>query len=282
MLHRVRWLLVLTVVAVCLQAAMGTPAEWTRPFPPFRIVGNVYYVGSEDLAAYLLTTPAGHILINGNLPSSPAQIRHSIERLGFKMRDVRVLLISHAHVDHAGGAPALRKMTGASYQVMDGDVSTVESGGKTDFEFATDRSMWFPPTHVDRVLHDGDRVELGGTVLVAHKTAGHTPGTTTWTTTVTDAGRDLHVVIVGSPNVLDSYKLVGNTAYPKIRDDFRRQFEVLESLPCDVFLGAHGSYFSLKSKYRRLKAGDAAAFIDPGGYRAYVAERKAAFEARLR
>ena len=157
-----------------------TPA-WTRPFTPFHIAGNLYYVGSEDLAAYLISTPQGLILINSNLESSVPQIRESIEKLGFKFRDVKILLISHGHFDHCAGSAAIIKQTGAKYYVMDADVSVVESGGKTDFEYSTRTDFHFPPTHVDRALHDGDTVSLGGTTLTAHLTAGHTKGTTTWT-----------------------------------------------------------------------------------------------------
>src|SRR5271165_5438082 len=241
-----RFALVFAMVLGSAACMLAVNPEWTRPFPPFRIAGNLYYVGSEDLAAFLITTPQGDILINSNLASSPAQIRQSVEKLGFHFKNVKILLVSHAHFDHAAGSAEILKETGAKYEVMDGDVPVIESGGRKDFAFGNDKQFWFPPAHVDRVLHDGDTVELGGTVLTAHKTAGHTKGTTTWTMDVHEAGKTLHVVIVGSPNVLDSYKLVGNTAYPQIADDFRRQFEVLKSLPCDVFLGAHGSYFGLK------------------------------------
>ena len=270
------------LIGLCLQDAVATPPEWTRAFPPFRIVGNLYYVGSEDLAAYLITTPSGNILINSNLASSPVQIRKSIEALGFKFSDTKILLISHGHYDHAGGSAAIRRLTRARYEVMDSDVPVVESGGRTDFQFSRDKAMWFPPAHVDRVLHDGDQVSLGGTVLTAHKTAGHTKGTTTWTMDADEAGKRLHVVIIGSPNVLDSYKLVGNRTYPQIADDFRKQFAVLQALPCDVFLGAHASSFDLKAKYDRLKRGDRDAFVDRAGYQQYVEERKQSFLAALK
>jgi metallo-beta-lactamase class B len=262
--------------------AAATPPEWTRPFPPFRIAGNLYYVGSEDLAAYLINTPRGNILINSNLASSLPQIKKSIEALGFKFRDVRILLISHGHYDHAAGSAAIKRLTGAKYEVMDGDVPVVQSGGRTDFQFASDKSMWFPPARVDRVLHDGDTVSLGGAVLTARKTAGHTRGTTTWTMDVSEAGKTLHVVIVGSPNALDSYKLIGNRTYPQIADDFRRQFALLKALPCDVFLGAHGGYFGLEAKYERFKGGAHSAFVDPSGYQSYVDERERAFESALK
>jgi metallo-beta-lactamase class B len=261
--------------------AADNPA-WTRAFPPFRIVGNLYYVGSEDLAAYLITTPQGHILINSNLESSPEQIRHSVEELGFHFNDVKILLISHGHFDHCAGSAQIRKMTRAKYCVMDADVEVVESGGKTDFNYGNSKDFLFPPIHVDRVLHDGDTVALGGTVLTARKTAGHTRGTTTWTLDETEGGRTLHVVIVGSPNVNPGYKLVDNKAYPQIADDYRRGFQVLKSLPCDIFLGAHGAYFGMKAKYDRWKAGDHDAFLDSDGYKRYIADREQAFEAELK
>jgi metallo-beta-lactamase class B len=141
--------------------------------------------------------------------------------------------------------------------------------------------MRFPATHVDRVLHDGDTVRLGDAVLTAHLTAGHTRGTTTWTMDETEGGRTLHVVIVGSPNVNPGYKLVGNQTYPQIADDFYHGFQVLKSLPCDLFLGAHGSYYGLKEKYEHWLHGDGDAFIDPEGYKNYVADREQTFEAEL-
>lgn len=273
------WLAVL----LCATQLYAQPRpEWTRPFQPFRIAGKLYYVGSEDLAAYLIVTPDGDILINSNLESSPPQIKKSIETLGFRMSDIKVLLISHAHFDHCAGSAAIKRMTGARYYVMAGDVPVVESGGKADFQYSADKSMQFPPTHVDRVLHDGDNVSVGGTVLTAHLTAGHTKGTTTWTLDEAEGGRNLHVVIVGSPNVNPGYKLVGNAKYPEIAADYRHGFQVLRGMPCDIFLGAHGSYFGMKTKYAYWKQGSHEAFIDPAGYRSYIAEREQAFEAELK
>ena len=282
----VRSLFVAALLYLCAPAfaqggAFVVQPEWTRPFPPFQIAGNLYYVGSEDLASFLIVTPQGNILINSNLASSPQQIKHSVEALGFHWSDIKILLISHAHSDHAGGSAEVLRETRAKYFVMDADVRSVESGGRTDFRFSEDQSMWFPPAHVDRVLHDGDTIQLGGAKLVAHLTAGHTPGTVTYTFDETENGKALHVVIVGSPTVLESYKLVGNPTYPRIADDFRHQFAVLKSLPCDIFLGAHGGYFDLTEKYARLQKGDKHAFVDPAGYAQFVAEREQAFEANL-
>lgn len=256
-------------------------AEWTRPFPAFRIAGNLYYVGSEDLASYLIATPQGLILINSDLEISVPLIQKSVASLGFRFSDIKILLISHAHNDHCAGSAEIIKRTGAKYYVMEGDVSVVASGGKQDFQYGSQPAMRYPPTHVDRVLHDGDTVILGGTTLTAHLTAGHTKGTTTWTMDETENGRVLHVVIVGSPNVNPGYKLVGNSAYPQIAADYKHEFEILSKLPCDIFLGAHGAYFGLVDKYPRWKAGDKNAFIDPAGYKAYIADRKQAFDAEF-
>jgi metallo-beta-lactamase class B len=268
-------------LAFTVRVAAQLPAKWTAPFPPFRIAGNLYYVGSGDLASYLIATPKGLILINGNLTSSPPLIRKSVEALGFRFSGIKILLISHAHYDHCGGSAEIIKQTGAKYEVMNADVPVVESGGKSDFAYGAVKIMQFPPARVDRVLHDGDTVQLGSTVLTAHLTAGHTRGTTTWTMDERQGGRLLHVVIVGSPNVNSGYKLVGNTVYPQIAADYAHQFSVLKALPCDIFLGAHGGYFDLSDKYARWKAGDKDAFIDPAGYKAYVAEREQAFETEL-
>ena len=255
--------------------------DWTEPFPAFRIAGNLYYVGSKGLANYLITTPQGHILINSDLEANVPLIRASIESLGFKFTDVKILLISHAHYDHDAGSDMIKKLTGAKYMVMETDVPVVESGGKSDFQYGNDPTMLYPPTKVDRVLRDGDEVKLGDAVLTARLTPGHTKGCTTWTMKVKDGSKTRDVVIVGSPNVNPGYKLVGNSVYPEIAEDFEKTFKVLNSLPCDYFLGAHGSYFDLETKYAQLKAGAATAFIDPAGYKSYVANREQAFRREL-
>src|SRR5260221_13095173 len=179
-------------------AAQNDPA-WTEPFPPFHIAGNLYYVGSKGLANYLITTPQGHILINSDLEANVPLIRASVEKLGFKFTDIKILLISHAHWDHNAGSALIKAQTGAKYMVMDADVGVVESGGKTDFQYGNVATSLYTPTKVDRVLHDGNEVKLGGAVLVAHLTPGHTKGCTTWTMKVQEAGKTYDAVIVGSP-----------------------------------------------------------------------------------
>jgi metallo-beta-lactamase class B len=271
-------------VLILVLAATGslvapTSPDWTEPFPPFHIAGNLYYVGSKGLANYLITTPEGNILINSDTEANVPMIEASIEKLGFHFKDTKILLISHAHWDHDAGSAIIKERTGATYMVMDADVSVVESGGKTDFAYGN--AMVYRPAKVDRVLHDGDEVKLGGTVLVAHLTPGHTKGCTTWTMTVTDRGKTYDVVIVGSPNVNPGYKLVDNAAYPQIAEDYERMWRVLKSLPCDIFLGAHGNYFGLEEKYPLRNEGSANPFVDPRGYKQYIAQKEEDFRTEL-
>jgi metallo-beta-lactamase class B len=268
----------LALLFTCCALAQGS-ADWTEPFPPFRIAGNLYYVGSKGLASYLITTPDGNILINSDLEANVPMIKSSIEKLGFKFSDTKILLISHAHWDHDAGSAMVKEATGAQYMVMDADVPVVESGGKADFQYGS--SSLYAPTKVDRVLHDRSEVKLGGTVLVAHLTPGHTKGCTTWTMKATEAGKTYQVVIIGSPNVNPGYRLLNNAAYPQIALDYERTWRVLKSLPCDIFLGAHGNYFGLEEKYPRLKEGNPNPFIDPDGYKKYVAEKEKDFYTEL-
>ena len=264
------------------RAGAANPSEWTTPIAPFRIADNLYYVGSKDLASYLVVTPKGDILINSSLEASAPLIEMSVEALGFHMTDIKTLLISHSHSDHDAGSAAIVKLTGAKYMVMDGDVAVVESGGAKDFAYPNDR---YPAAKVDRVLDDGDEVRLGGVVLVAHKTAGHTRGCTTWTMRVMDEGKLRDVVIVGSWNVNPGFRLVDQVgkngkpgraaSYPGIATEYQKTFATLKSLPCDIFLGAHGQYFDMLAKLARAKAGAGeSVWIDPEGYKAAVAERE--------
>jgi len=260
-------------------SAAQTPPDWTEPFPPFRIAGNLYYVGSKGLASYLVTTSQGHILINSDLEANVPMIRTSIEQLGFRFGDVKVLLISHAHWDHDAGSATVKRLTGAKYMVMEGDVPVVESGGKADFQYGNDSATLYPPARVDRILHDGDTVTLGDVVLEAHLTPGHTKGCTTWTLSVRVGDKTYQAVIIGSPNVNPGYRLVDNPKYPTIARDYERTFRVLKSLECDLFLGAHGSYFGLETKYASMKSGATNPFVDEKGCAAFVSQKEGEFRA---
>jgi metallo-beta-lactamase class B len=260
------WLRIVSLFAFsAMLLAQGNP-DWHHAFPAYKIAANLYYVGTADLAVYLIHTQSGNILINSDFEQDLPMIRTSIENLGFRYEDTKIVLISHAHGDHDAAAGVIKKETGAELMVMDADVPEEES-----------TAPGRPGAHVDRILHDEDTVELGGSILTARLTPGHTKGCTTWTMKLQEGGRTLNVVIVGSPNVNPGYILVGNTKYPQIANDYVKTFAVLKSLPCDIFLGAHGAYFGMKTKYERMKAGGPNPFIDPGGYRAYIAERESTF-----
>jgi len=278
------WIVLVILFITFLGSAANSKAQendWTEPFPPFKIAGNLYYVGSRGLANYLITTPKGHILINSDLEENVPLIRASVEKLGFKFTDIKILLISHAHWDHDGASDTIKKLTGAKYMVMDADVAVVESGGKSDFQYGNDPESLYKATKVDRVLHDRDEVRLGETVLVAHLTPGHTKGCTTWTLQVAEGGKKYDVVIIGSPNVNPGYRLANNAAYPRIAEDYEKTFKVLKSLPCDIFLGAHGNYFGLETKYPDFIHEGVSAFVDPAGYKKYVEAKQTEFETEL-
>jgi metallo-beta-lactamase class B len=263
--------------------------EWTTPLPPFRIADNLYYVGSRDLAAYLVVTPAGNILINANLPSSPPQIKASIEQLGFRWKDTKILLTGQAHFDHAGGFAEVLRVTHAQSMVMEYDADVIASGGRSDFLHASGSVPTYPPAHVDRILHDGDTVTLGGTTLTAHRTAGHTRGCTTWTMRVHIPGEPANtrrnVVIVGGYTMWSDFRLVDTpghpASYPGIADDFRHTFALYKSLPCDIFLTDHGEHFGLLDKLARMPQEGDAVWIDPQGYRTTIEAGERSFEKYL-
>lgn len=255
--------------------------SWLQPFPAHRIAGNLYYVGSRDLASYLIATPEGHILLNSSLEESVPLIKQSVAELGFRFSDIRILLISHAHSDHCAGSAQILEETGAKYFVMDADADTVETGGSGKLRSGRPSPVKFPQTKVDRRLKDGEQVALGGSSLVAHLTAGHTRGCTTWSMEVKDDGKTLNAVIIGSPNVNPGYVLVDNLDYPEIAADYRKTFLTLRSLPVDLFLGAHGSYYGMGKKHALRTTSAVNPFIDPEGYHAYVSERDNAFQKEL-
>ena len=266
-----------TALVVALAAAGQNP--WYEPFPAHKVVGTVYYVGSKDLASYLVATPEGHILINSSFDRNVPMIRAAVESLGFQMKDIKILLASHAHSDHVAGHALMKETTGARVHVMRGDDGVIRSGGEGQYLYKTSR---WKPCPVDRVLEDGDEVKLGGVTLTARLTPGHTRGCTTWTWRVADGGKTYDVVVIGSPNVNPGYRLVDNADYPAITADFAQTFATLKALPCDVFLGAHGGYYGMVAKYERMKKGEGPnPFVDPEGYRAYVAEKESVFRATL-
>ena len=239
------------------------------PFPGHKVIGNVYYVGTADYASFLITSDQGHILINPDFEDSVDLIRASTEKLGFRFRDIKVILISHAHGDHAAGTAKMKEMTGAQVMVMDADVPVMEHppAGRGAF----------PPVVISRVLHDKDEVVLGGNTLTAHLTAGHTKGCTTWTLKTTEAGKTYNVVIVGSIGVNNASALVNNAQYPGIADDYQKAFRDLRTMPCDVFLASHGKMYGLNEKFPRLSQAGPNPFIDPDGFKAHIKLMERAF-----
>jgi len=271
-LHKLLFCLFVLIAALQAQTkqAKQGKTDWSAPFPPHKVIGNIYYVGSAELASFLITTPQGHILINSDYEATVPVIRASVEKLGFKFTDIKILLGSHAHGDHMEGDALVKELSGARVMAMEQDVPWLRKmtpGGK--------------PHPIDKILKDGEQVTLGDATLVAHLTAGHTPGCTTWTMKVDDGGKSYDLAIVGSVNVNAGTLLVNNPAYPQIADDYVRSFKILKALPVDVFLGAHGSYYGMAAKYAKMQPGGANPFIDPAGYKAYLDNREAAFQAEL-
>lgn len=224
---------------------MGSEEDQTTAFPPHKVIGNIYYVGTRTLSSYLITTPSGHILINSTYERNVTTIRKSVEQLGFKFTDIKILLGTHAHGDHQEGDALLKELTGAQVMVMQEDVPALEA--------IKPRGVAHP---IDRRLHDGEGVTLGDTKLVAHLTAGHTRGCTTWTTRVQENGRSYDVVFACS------YRSPA-TVTPDIEREFDRTFKLVRTLPCDVPLGDHPAQYGMAAKYAKLKAGAPNPFVDP-------------------
>jgi metallo-beta-lactamase class B len=253
-----------------------TSRSWNQPVEPYRIAGNVYYVGASDITSYLIATPEGHILIDGGFVETAPIIEANIKKLGFKLEDVKILLSGHAHSDHAGGLAELKRATGAQFAAMAEEAPVLARGGKDDFRFGD--KMTFPPIQADRILHDGDQVTLGGTTLTAHLTPGHTMGNTTWTTKAKEGNKTYDVVIAGSTSVLPGDVLTNSPKYPKMAAGYAKTFKVLKSLPCDVFLSSHAGFYDGLKKAEKLRQGAKDnPFVDPQGYRDWVARSEKAY-----
>jgi metallo-beta-lactamase class B len=271
---------VLASAAVIAQDTTPALEAMNQPVVPYRIIGNIYYVGANDIACYLIATSGGLILLDGGLVTTAPQIRSNVARLGFALGDVRILLNSHAHTDHAGGLAQLKAWTGAQLVASEPEAPLLAAGGAGPLAYGDTGA--FPPIRADRQIPDGGQVTLGETTLTAHLTPGHTRGCTTWTMKVADQGKLYDVVFVGSASVLQAYRLVDRPSYPGIAADFAHTFAVMAALPCDVFLGSHAQFFDGLAKAARLRAGATPnPFIDPAGYRAWVASGEAGFRQRL-
>jgi len=247
-------LLIPGIVAAQQPVPVPFDPDWVKPFPPFRVIGNIYYVGTWDLSSYLITTPEGHILINSGLRETVPQIVQGIETLGFKMSDVKLLLATHAHFDHVAGLAELKKRTNAKIVLSRADAELFQSGGKSDFLFGNSPKAYFESAPVDRTLADGEKITLGGTTLTAHLHPGH---------------------------INDGVTVTGMPGFPDIQAAYRKTFRDQKALDIDIFLASHAGQFNLHRKYQPGDRYDPERFVDPSGYRAAVARMEASFLAAL-
>ncbi|MEQ1761885.1 MAG: subclass B3 metallo-beta-lactamase [Pyrinomonadaceae bacterium] len=272
------FILAFTVTQIFAQVS-ETDRSWNQPVEPFRIAGNVYYVGANEITSYLITTPKGHIVLDGGFKETVPQIAANIVKLGFKVEDVKYLLNSQAHYDHAAGLADLKSLTRAKLLASVEDAKLLARGGKDDPNFG-DRYL-FEPAIADKTFADGWKLKLGGATMTANITPGHTPGCTTWTTTANEAGKDLNVIFVCSTTA-PGYKLVGNEKYPNIASDFENTFKRLRGQKVDIFLSAHAGQFRMDEKLSAMRGGAKTnPFIDPKGYLEFVDATEKAFRDRL-
>jgi len=278
MLSRLIGLLVLAGITLGLaQNAAAQNEDWTRPFPPFHIIGNIYWVGSYDLSTYLIVTPQGNILINTGVGDTAQQIKASVEKLGFKIADTKILTATHGHYDHVAGIAELKKMTGAKVIVSEADKELLETGGKADFRFGDTPGARFDPVKVDQTFKDGEKLSLGGTELTAHHHPGHTKGATSFTMNVQEGGKTYRVIIANMPSINPGVTVTGMPKYPEIGKDYARTFLAQKDMKVDVFLASHASQFRMHEKYKPGDPYNPERFVDSSGYLASVQRLEKAY-----
>jgi metallo-beta-lactamase class B len=253
--------------------------EWVRDFPPFRIAGNLYYVGTYDLACYFITTPAGNILINTGLPGSDTLIRRHIEALGFKLRDIKILLATHAHFDHVGAMAAIQHASKAKMMIEAGEIPILADGGNSDFLFGG-KGPIFVPVKADRILHDHDTVRLGGMEIIVLHHPGHTKGACSFLFTVKDDKRSYRVLIANIPSILDETRFPAMTGYPDVMKDYAYTLDTMPKLKFDLWFASHASQFDLHTKYHPGDPYNPMAFADRAGYDAAITEQQKVFSKR--
>jgi metallo-beta-lactamase class B len=256
-------------------------SAWSRPYEPFRIAGDLYYVGTYDLACYLIVTPQGNVLINSGLASSVPMIRKSVEALGFKFTDIKILLTTQAHYDHVAGLAEIKKITGAKMMVHEGDAQVLADGGSSDFSFGGNGST-FAPVKADRLLHNNDTVQIGETKLVVLHHPGHTKGATSFLLDIKDEKRSWKVLIVNMPTILSQTRIYGMPAYPKVGEDYKYTLESLKKLQFDLWVSSHASQFDLHTKRKEGDPYNPEAFADRVGYEASVNDLYAEYTKRLK
>ncbi|MDA9421449.1 beta-lactamase [Bradyrhizobium sp. CCBAU 53380] len=250
--------------------------KWEEPVEPVRIVGPIYFVGTKGLGVFLFTTSEGNILMNTGMSSSGPMIVDSIRKLGFKPEDIKLMINGHAHIDHAGAFAFMKKLTGAQLAVMKDDVAAMESGDKDDFKYANDFA--YEGVKVDRVLRDGDQIRMGDVLLTAYHTPGHTRGATTWIANLVVDGKAYVVAFPDGAGFNPGYRVAKDPSYPGIEDDYRNTHHALEMIKPDIWLAQHNEYYDLEGKRKRAETEGVNAWIDPEGYRRFIADKKRAFE----
>lgn len=256
-------------------------ADWTKPYQPFRIAGNLYYVGTYDLACYLITTPQGNILINTGLASSASQIKNNIETLGFKFADTKILLNTQAHYDHMGAMADIKKETGAQLMINEKDAAVVKDGGNSDYALGGHGST-YKPVIPDRLLHDDDTIRLGNMQLQMLHHPGHTKGSCSFLFTVKDDDRSWKVLIANMPSIVTDKSFTNIPDYPGIADDYAYTLKAMKNITFDIWLASHASQFKLHSKYQPGDAYNPAAFKDQAGYDAAISDLQKEYEKKMK
>lgn len=281
MLRRIAAVLIAATVAVAGVQAQYRPVEpaWNQPATPHRVVANIFFVGTNELGSFLITTRDGHILIDPGFEESIPLIKDSMRTLGFKYEDIKLLLTSQAHYDHAAALSTIKRETGARLEATAEDAALLADGGRSDFLFGTDGL--FRPVKADRILKDGDVIVQGEVRVLARHTPGHTKGATTFVTTVEEGGRAHQVVFAVSTTVNPGTNLVDNPKYPRVIEDWQRTYAILETLVGDVWVAAHTGMFDMKGKLSRIGKSKTNPYVDPQGYRRYVANGRQRFSTLL-
>ena len=280
----------IVIVAVWLMSSLDVSAqtgtepktkpEWSQPYKPFRIAGNLYYVGTRDLACYLITTTQGNILINTGLAASAAQIKSNIEALGFKLTDTKILLTSQAHYDHVGAMADIKKMTGAKLMADEKDAGVLATGGVADYELGQ-YGITFKPITADRLLHDRDTISLGDMQLVMLHHPGHTKGSCSFLFTVIDGQKSYKVLIANMPTIITERPFTTITAYPDVANDYGYTLKEMKSISFDIWLAAHASQFNLLEKHKPGDTYNPAAFIDQLGYDAAISDLQKQYDEKM-
>ena len=256
----------------------GNKLKWEVPAEPAHIAGPIYFVGTAGLSSFLITTPKGHILLYTGMSSSGPMIEESVKKLGFKPSDIKIMLTGHAHVDHAGGHAYIKKISGAQVAIMEAEKELIESGGKTDFHYAAYPEFLFEPVQVDRVLHDGDKVALGGITMTALHTPGHTKGGTTWVMDIINNGKKYKVVCPDGTSINPGYRIAINPSYHGIEENYARTLKILGGLKPDIWLSSHTDFFGFEEKRKQAGKKGTGAYVDPEGYKKRIAAEKEHFE----